>query len=86
MADFQSIRDEYDAELRRYIKSVNDHESKMIEEALEKALVGGQHGVFVLRDPQRRVVSAEPHFAVPYGFIYEARETSQMEFFRKRRC
>lgn len=45
-------------------------ESQIIEEACEKALVAEQ-GVLVIRDINQKLLSAEPHFLVPYGHIYD---------------
>lgn len=58
------------SEIDRFVADVVGREYAVIEQALERALTGGQHGVKVVRRGGR-LVSAEPDPEVPYGTIHE---------------
>lgn len=67
--------------MRQEVMEVIKADSARVEDACERALLGGEHGVLVVRRSawpdwratgvQSAILSAEPDPRVPYGHIYE---------------
>lgn len=65
------VEPEFSEYIAKAVAQARNAESAAIEEAVEKSLQGGEHGVFVLRDsPGGSLLSAEVNKFVPYGYIY----------------
>lgn len=71
MNDLYGWPDEF-AHVYQAARAATELDQAMIEEACEKALQGGEHGVLVIRSGNAGpVVSAAPDPSVPYGHIHE---------------
>lgn len=57
-------------DIQSYIFGIILEEDRLVEIEVEKALQGGKHGVRVERNRMGRLISAEVHAGVPYGFIH----------------
>lgn len=58
------------SEFERLVAAAVTRDNAIIENAVERALVAGEHGVKVIRR-NGVLVSAEPDAEVPYGTIHE---------------
>lgn len=60
--------------IQNYIFECIRKENAIIEEAVEKSLQTGEHGVLVRKTRMCVLIDAKVSVLVPYGHIYEIRE------------